>query len=752
MIRSRTRPRISSFDYTPTVQSWDMTSLTSLPAEFTYTRSDTVATYRDSSGNLKLGTTNGIRIDYSITGTQLGILMEDSIQNKCTNFNAIPDAGITNMTKGGDAAATLTRVADTTALTTRKLQNVCTGNVWALDNTTGVADAWVDIGGTTGSVAAHTISCEARLVSGASGKILLNSGVGAVTFSNSAYDRIISKNLTPSATTDQMRVLATAGSKVYFVLNQLEALAYESSYIVTSGAAATRQADKLKDSSIRTRAYYKDAQSAVIVECDMRDINVGTHSFMYVSDNNDGTSGNINSVGNRKAGGRAKTDGQYVLYGPTPTLPFTGDQLSVDKTGDGALSKHIFAVSWKQGGSVDLVRSPAVFKRGSLGSFTTPPNRLYVGGQVFTSALFGHIRKITVINKYLTPAKLAPYMHNSTFNYVLCKGQSNGDGAFSNQSGSTNGGEQAGVAKLDTYWNTDRNYLANGTTSGTSILYYGGTSTASNWWYNKDTGAIGVPLQYCLEVLTATVASGKGTALAIYDASGESDAGRCSKAEYKAAQLAIYNMFFSIIGSTVPVFLKPLGRETSANAAGYQTIREAQRELANENPSFIYILPESFTLAQADSIHMNDAAQATYMAWTADKIAKIKGKTVTGGVDGGNITGVTRSGASMTVTITHDTGATDFTPTSGIAGFHFFDGASEIAVTAAVRASATTITLTLASVPANATQTLYYGYRSLAPEAATYTNMVVDNGTRNLPLRQNVFTSTNTGASFTGMF
>lgn len=756
MIRSRNRARGGGINsiVLPS-KTFDFTSLTSLPAEFTYTRADTVATYRNNAGNLTLASSNGLRVDYDINGNLLGPIIEDSFQNKCTNFNAVPDAGITNMVKGGDAAATLTRVADATALGVRKLQNVCTGNVWALDNTTGVADAYVDIGGTTGSVAAHSLSCEARLVSGTSGKILLNSGVGSVTFSNAAYAKIKSENITPSATTDQMRVLATAGSKVYFVLNQMEASQIASTPIVTSGAAVTRQADKLKDLNIATRPYFNTNEGVIIVEVDMQDINTRTHSFMYASDNNDNTSGDNNSVGIRCIGGRAKIDSAYVVYGPSGTRPMTNDLLSIDKAGEGSLNRQVYAIGWKNGQTVFQARSPAPYISAALGTFTKAFDRLYIGGQVFTSGLHGHIRKITMFNKYYTPAQIAPWLETQPFNFIFCLGQSNVSSLTSSQDGAANAGEQAAVARLDTYYPSIRNYVVDASTAGTSVLYYAGTSSGTNWWYNKDTGAIGVPFQKALDYAQVAKNTGQGTPLCYYWGPGESDAGIALKADFKNGIVQIKAKLDAIWGSSIPVVFKPLSRETSAsNIAGYQTIREALREMETDYPGSYYYGPESFDLAQMDIIHLSNVSQGIYLPRIINKIAKVLGKTVTGGVNGSDFGTCTRSGATVTVTTAYESGSgdTDFTPTASIAGFHFFDGASEIAVTAAVRTNASTITLTLASVPANASQTLYYGYRSLYPEVATYTNLLKGNGTNALPFRMNIFSSSNTGASFARQF
>lgn len=108
---------------------------------------------------------------------------------------------------------------------------------------------------------------------------------------------------------------------------------------------------------------------------------------------------------------------------------------------------------------------------------------------------------------------------------------------------------------------------------------------------------------------------------------------------------------------------------------------------------------------------------------------KVLGASLTG-VDGASITNAVRSGTSLTVTITHDAG-TDFTPTTGIQGFKYFDGSgNDIAISSAVRTNATTITLTLASGVAG---TLYYGYGWLY--GVTQASLVQGNASTSMPLR-----------------
>ncbi|HPF79008.1 MAG TPA: hypothetical protein PLF01_06910, partial [Alphaproteobacteria bacterium] len=101
------------------------------------------------------------------------------------------------------------------------------------------------------------------------------------------------------------------------------------------------------------------------------------------------------------------------------------------------------------------------------------------------------------------------------------------------------------------------------------------------------------------------------------------------------------------------------------------------------------------------------------------------------GAIGPKITTAARSGTIITVTIAHDAGD-DFTPTSNIEGFKFFDDNVEIAISSAVRSNSTAITLTLASAPSG-TETLYYGYDDMA--GINTANIIRDNAAVPMPLR-----------------
>jgi hypothetical protein len=212
---------------------------------WTFSRTDTngTATALDLAGNVIQFATGVPRI------TNRGILVEEARTNKGTSHNANPTeaAGFVgnpvNMSKSGDAAGILSVVDDAAALAAAGLSGACTsGKAYKLDNTAGAANAIASINGTVGNLNAHAFSCYARATAGSGSVGRSGSSVGAATFSSSAYARV-SAVLTPTATTEVLRVQALPGAVVYFILAQLEEGAFATSPIITTGAAGTRGAD-----------------------------------------------------------------------------------------------------------------------------------------------------------------------------------------------------------------------------------------------------------------------------------------------------------------------------------------------------------------------------------------------------------------------------------------------------------------------------------------------------------------------------
>lgn len=152
-----------------------------------------------------------------------GYLCEPARTNKvaCRKANPVDTTGLA---KSGDAAAVLSVVDDTAALTAAGLMGYpdspcTTGKVYKLDNSLGTAKAYVvNTSGTTGNINAHCVSAYGRASLG--GGVSLNDVVSPALF-DSTYSRKTKLYLTPGATW-VTAVTADPGSIVYFILPQLE--------------------------------------------------------------------------------------------------------------------------------------------------------------------------------------------------------------------------------------------------------------------------------------------------------------------------------------------------------------------------------------------------------------------------------------------------------------------------------------------------------------------------------------------------
>lgn len=203
-----------------------------------------ISTSRASSGYAQ--TVAGALLSFSSNVpriTDQGLLVEEARTNKTTNFNANP-TDLTNITKTGDAAATLAVVDDTAALLAGGLQNICTsGKVYKLDNTAGTGDAFALPAGTQGNTNPHSYSIYARGPQSA-WRFGNSSSVPNRSDLTAAYARAKLENVSTTAA-NTLTVGARAGGIVFFILNQLEEGAFTTSPIVVAGSSTTRAADVL---------------------------------------------------------------------------------------------------------------------------------------------------------------------------------------------------------------------------------------------------------------------------------------------------------------------------------------------------------------------------------------------------------------------------------------------------------------------------------------------------------------------------
>lgn len=229
----------------------------------TFTRASN-GIYLDDDGVYKVASANAIRAEYSSAGAFLGYLFEPAITNKCENYNANPDAGLSGYAEFGDAAGVLSRIDDAAALVNMGLATVAGPLVVELDNSLGSTTYRIYINGTTGNTNEHSFSVWARRVAG-SGNCILRNNAGTLTknFTNAAYARIVLSG-TPSATTNKLGIEVEAGTTCRFILNQLEELPVPSSPIITTGTSETRAIDALSWATLP--AGFSQSEGILIIE------------------------------------------------------------------------------------------------------------------------------------------------------------------------------------------------------------------------------------------------------------------------------------------------------------------------------------------------------------------------------------------------------------------------------------------------------------------------------------------------------
>ena len=288
-----------------------------------------------------------------------------------------------------------------------------------------------------------------------------------------------------------------------------------------------------------------------------------------------------------------------------------------------------------------------------------------------------------------------------------------------------------------------RNWLLNGCTNGS--LAFGSrvdsglpSATSAPYWYDDELGTLSGPAWVKFNNLVQAFQNGGGQVLFTMWKQGDGGiSGMVDKPKYKAT----LNTIFNAMGNQIPsnrILIDPLGRYIEVSEThSTQPVREVDWELPQER-SDCFRGPECIDLPIDDFVHMDDLlGYAVHGPRIMRKILKLMGKPVPGAVDGAMLLSATRTSTSVKLSLQHDTGATDFTPTSGITGFRVFDGdpaagATEITISAAVRSAAAEITLTLASAPVSGAARVYYIYNELSTTDAT--KLVKDNSPYALPM------------------
>lgn len=177
----------------------------------------------------------------------LGLLVEKSSTNKCTNTNLKPTD--TSGTTSSGAIADYKRVAiDNTALPQEAFDQL--QRLDPQGNVTGAyrleasgSGANVVFNGTTGNTSTHTGTMWAYVESGTWALVI--GSIVSTLITASGWHRVEVVSPTPGST-DQLNVISSSAGTIYFFGNQLEQKSERSSLIEVSGSTATRLADLVR--------------------------------------------------------------------------------------------------------------------------------------------------------------------------------------------------------------------------------------------------------------------------------------------------------------------------------------------------------------------------------------------------------------------------------------------------------------------------------------------------------------------------
>jgi len=213
----------------------------------------------DAGGGIALAPDGSLRqapIGQPRRFSDAGLLLEPASQNKLAMFNFAPTSTAGWFKTPNTAALALTLVDDSAALYAaqdpsgayifRALMDAGTMNGMVLDavNNTG-AEAYIISNSGARSVDPHCLSAYVRCLAGTGDIRMFGSATGD-TFSGAAWRRVICSVPAPNPAQNRQLVIALQpGARVRVIGAQMEPLAYPTSPIVVTGAAAARGADRM---------------------------------------------------------------------------------------------------------------------------------------------------------------------------------------------------------------------------------------------------------------------------------------------------------------------------------------------------------------------------------------------------------------------------------------------------------------------------------------------------------------------------
>jgi hypothetical protein len=690
-------------------QAFDFTS--ALPSGWAATRSGNTASRFDDTGDEVQVLANVARIDHTDAGIARGVLFENAVAvNKVTMNTAVLDASSGFTVISGTGTCTVVSTAE--------------GDFYEFTQTSG--SYTIQISTTVGNTNKHSMSYEAYSLVGTTSVDLVGVGSQSIPVGTSPI-KYVFEDLTPTATTRYMRLTITGGRSLRIRRMHLEEAQIISRliYNTAAGSTATRNIDQVKYSNLDTSDFFDQSSGAIVALVRPNRIGAFEQGFFVAAEGN----GASNTIGVRSITGDGFLEANFIVASTDAMTEKVGKPLE-----DGQL--YACGLIWNAN-HIKLIHShgASVFtKDGPITMHSATLNNMWIGRiREFWGYMNGHVDSLYVLKGSVGVKDCVDLWRSQIGKVVLAIGQSNIAYETKSQIISTydNSGEVAAIAELNNYY-AGRNAVCNAAVGGSRGQK--GATPDDNYWFENDWS--NGPLM--IKALEMAAAIGPEKTLGIRINNGESDQG-LTAAEYKQYQELLISGLRAVVGN-VPVIIEPHGRRSdNASADAFYELRQAVKEEVVAEGTNVYMGPNAKVLAMydetgaTDTVHLAYASYATKARWGMRKLASIDGQSVTGPVDGSVISNVSRSGTTVTVTLTHPSGITDFTPTTGIEGFVFEDDGTPITITAAVRTNATTITLTLNSAPTG-TEVLMYCYGTgygLNPA-----NLVKGNDANTMPLQQ----------------
>lgn len=700
--------------------------LNSFPGEVTYQRNDSVATYRDINGDLKLASANEPRLDHDENGTPLGLLVEGARTNELVAYNANP-VDTSGWITSGDANGVFSVVDTPAPLSSVGLENICSsGKVFKIDNSAGATSFVVESSLTVGDLNVRSCSAyfyidEGGSLNGTFGLAFdVEQNLSIYLHKNYAWQKLVVENVTPAATNRRLRIKAYPGQVIHFILPQLEKGTFCSSPIVTSGASATRQTDEVFISDLQSRSWWKESEGFMAARFSIPVFQAAS-VYMLAAHNT-----SAESIGVRIDGADNSVRGWVRSQSETRHASATGDSMLED-------TAHVMGVTWKPEEATVFSGLSEYLRTWTGQSNPSGMNELRIGQRNGGSdPIYGHVKEVILGKKHLgSLAKIGAMTIAPADILLIAGGQSNINKHFSVPDQAARNALIANVTQDAP--NTQALWI-NGSTGGSAVIRQN-TTDPDKWWVDPlNNYAHGLAFETFLSVAASTGAKFDAVIWAQGEADSHSIGSSASeRSAYKTALFKVFEDIRSALG-LVDIYIQFLGtRNGFTSTGGMQAVREVQRELVAEY-SWIKFGAEAYDAPLAlDEVHYTDQAYIDLAARIGRKIAKDRGANITG-VSGPFIASVNRTGTNVTVNITHD-GGTGLNLTSAIEGFHFFNDGVEIPINSVTSNGTDTVILQLSSTPTG-TETLYYIYDDEYP--LDKTKILRDNAAISMPLQSAV--------------